>query len=136
MNREEILKNVGIILKYWKPPVQYENDPVINFEYKNLNALLELYNTDREVIEFQEKQLDDYIKENNKLKENIKEYKIQEDLTFKCLDKTKYMSNFISKDKIKAKIEELKNDDENYYWNQINILELILEEEEEIEEDK
>ena len=136
MNREEILKNVGIILKYWKPPVQYENDPVINFEYKNINALLELYNTDREVIEFQEKQLDDYIKENNKLKEEIKEYKIQEDLTFKSLDKTKYMFNFISKDKIKAKIEELKNDDENYYWNQINILELILEEEEEIEEDK
>lgn len=53
----------------------------------------------KELIDKQQKEIEE-------LKEDIKEYKIQEDLTFKCLDKTKYMSNFISKDKIKEKLLE------------------------------
>lgn len=81
MSEEEIIDTINSFISQLK---EFENEQDL---LKAIQGLLDLYNKEKV--------------KNAKLKKEIKDYKYSEDISFKCLEKTKYMQNFISKDKIK-----------------------------------
>ena len=104
---EEEKKAIENLKDFFNEAIKYKSCIIIPYNTKSFDTILNL-------IEKQQKEIEE-------LKEENKQYKIQEDLTFKCLEKTKYMSNYISKDKIREKIENLENyiqenSDEQGYW--------------------
>lgn len=94
MSEEEIIE---VLKEFNKIKVNSYAMQFVNIPYPKLqqaiNGILELYKAEKE--------------KNKELEKENAEYKVEEDMTFKCLENTRYMSNFISKDKIKEKIEEL-----------------------------